>query len=77
MKYIAIDTRNFKNFSESDREQVIQRFSKYEVDVIETTLDQLEQEGQLMDAGSLERLEHQSYWNTSMKNGKSPKRPIH
>jgi hypothetical protein len=54
MKYIAIDMSNLKDLSEGDREQVLQYFSKYDVDVMDVTLDQLEKEGRLKDARSLE-----------------------
>jgi hypothetical protein len=54
MKYIAIDMSSLKDLSEGDREKVLQHFSKYNVDVMDITLDQLEKEGRLKGARSLE-----------------------
>ncbi|MFD2614516.1 peptide ABC transporter substrate-binding protein [Paenibacillus gansuensis] len=54
MKYIAIDMSNLKDLSEGDKEQVLRHFSKYDVNVMDITLEQLEKEGQVKDARSLE-----------------------
>ncbi|MBP1995841.1 peptide ABC transporter substrate-binding protein [Paenibacillus eucommiae] len=54
MKYIAIDMSSLKDLPEEDREKVLQYFSKYDVDVMDNTLDQLEKEGRLKGARSLE-----------------------
>lgn len=54
MKYIAIDMSNLKDISEGDKEQVLEHFSKYNVEVMEITLEQLEKEGRVKGARSLE-----------------------
>ena len=54
MKYIAIDMSNLKDISEEDKDQVLRHFSKYDVNVMDITLEQLEKEGRVKDARSLE-----------------------
>jgi hypothetical protein len=46
-KYIAIDMSNFKDLSESDKEQMLMHFDNYNVEVMEVTYDQLEAKGLL------------------------------
>jgi hypothetical protein len=53
MKYIAIDMSNL-TISEEDKEQIIKHFSKYNVDIMDSTLEQLEKEGLVKDARSIE-----------------------
>jgi hypothetical protein len=47
MKYIAIDMSNFKDLDETDKEQILMRFDKYNVEVMEATYEQLEDKGLL------------------------------
>ncbi|WP_053372541.1 hypothetical protein [Paenibacillus sp. FJAT-27812] len=47
MKYIAIDMSNFKDLDETDKEQILAHFDKYNVEVMEATYEQLEAKGLL------------------------------
>lgn len=41
MKYIAIDMSNFKDIDETDKNQILKYFDKYNVEVMEATYEQL------------------------------------
>ncbi|MFC5651062.1 hypothetical protein ACFPYJ_18505 [Paenibacillus solisilvae] len=76
MKYIAIDMSNFKGLDDTDKEQILKHFDKYNVKVMEATYELLKAEG-LYDhqkAPSIERvteqLEQKSLLNTKTINGK-------
>ncbi|OMF37848.1 hypothetical protein BK133_04780 [Paenibacillus sp. FSL H8-0548] len=45
MKYIAIDMSNFQDMNESDKEQILNHFKKYNVEVMEATYEQLMDKG--------------------------------
>lgn len=46
MRYIAIDTSNFEEVDESDKEEILSYFNKkYKVDVMDATLEQLKEKG--------------------------------
>ncbi len=54
MKYLAMDLSNLKDTSAEDKQKLVKSFGKYGVDVMDATLEQLEQEGQLKEARGLE-----------------------
>jgi hypothetical protein len=41
MKYIAVDMSNFKDLDDTDKEQILEHFEKYNVEVMEATYEQL------------------------------------
>jgi hypothetical protein len=46
MKYIAIETSNFEEVDESDKEEILSYFKKkYKVDVMDATFEQLKEKG--------------------------------
>jgi hypothetical protein len=45
MKYIAIDMSNFKDLDNTDKEQILKHFNKYNVEVMEATYEQLKAKG--------------------------------
>jgi hypothetical protein len=45
MEYIAIDMSNFKDLDDTDKEQILQHFDKYNVKVMEATYEELKAEG--------------------------------
>jgi hypothetical protein len=45
MKYIAIDMSNFKDLDDTDKKQILKHFNKYNVEVMEATLEQLKAKG--------------------------------
>ncbi|AIQ12534.1 hypothetical protein [Paenibacillus durus] len=45
MKFIAIDMSNFKDIDETDKEQILKYFEKYNVEVMEASYEQLKDKG--------------------------------
>lgn len=45
IEYIAIDLSNFIDLEEGDKEQILKHFEKYNVEVMEATLEQLKTKG--------------------------------
>ncbi|QWU13295.1 hypothetical protein SAMN04487895_11838 [Paenibacillus sophorae] len=45
MKFIAIDMSNFKDIDETDKEQILKFFAKYNVEVMEASYEQLKDKG--------------------------------
>jgi hypothetical protein len=45
MKYIAIDMSNFKDLDDTDKQQILKYFNKYNVEVMEATYEQLKAKG--------------------------------
>ncbi|AKG34408.1 hypothetical protein [Paenibacillus durus] len=45
MKFIAIDMSNFKDIDETDKEQILKYFDKYNVEVMEASYEQLKDKG--------------------------------
>ncbi|MBU5442222.1 hypothetical protein [Paenibacillus sp. MSJ-34] len=54
MQYLAIELSKIENITAEDKEKVQNDLSKYGVDVLDTTLDELEQEGRLGEARYIE-----------------------
>ncbi|QNK57101.1 hypothetical protein [Paenibacillus sp. PAMC21692] len=54
MKYIAIDMSNLTDLSDKDKKQILEYFSKYNVDIIDSNLEQLEEKGLVKDASSID-----------------------
>lgn len=53
MKYLALELNNLEGISAEDKEGIVNDFKKYGVDVLDTTLEQLEQEGRVGEAHSI------------------------
>lgn len=45
MQFIAIDMSNFINLNEKDKEQILNHFGKYNVEVMEATYEELKEKG--------------------------------
>jgi hypothetical protein len=53
MKYLALELNSLEGISAEDKEDILNDFNKYGVDVLDTTLEQLEQEGRVGEARSI------------------------